>query len=141
MSAPRIQAGETLGHQSGSCELNHSATGPAPIGLFSIFLEVCCFSRPCLEVIFYILLLLLFLEQTDVRGNTFSWRSEDLGSRTVTAQNRILPPSGHKQANYLWHQLWGKEFSFVLQQYAGRQRACALRSVSPIQDLGQNLTG
>ena len=31
MSAPRIQTGETLGRQSGACELNHLAMGLAPI--------------------------------------------------------------------------------------------------------------
>ena len=30
MSAPRMRTGETLGCQSGACELNHWATGPAP---------------------------------------------------------------------------------------------------------------
>ena len=29
MSAPRIQTGETLGHRSGACKLNHSPTGVA----------------------------------------------------------------------------------------------------------------
>ena len=31
MSAPRIGTGETLGCQSGACELNHSAMGQAPL--------------------------------------------------------------------------------------------------------------
>ena len=30
MLAPRIRTGETLGHQSRACRLNHSAMGPAP---------------------------------------------------------------------------------------------------------------
>ena len=35
VSAPRIQTGEILGCRSGVCELNRSATGPAPAVLFS----------------------------------------------------------------------------------------------------------
>ena len=35
MSTPRIQTSKTLGGQSGGCELNHWATGPAPL--------ICCF--------------------------------------------------------------------------------------------------
>ena len=34
MSMPRIQTGETLGHQRGVGKLNHWATGPAPIFSF-----------------------------------------------------------------------------------------------------------
>ena len=34
VSTPRTGTSETLDHQSRACELNHSATGPAPLSLF-----------------------------------------------------------------------------------------------------------
>ena len=39
-SVPRIRTSETLGHQNGVCELNHSATGLAPDFFFWCFLFI-----------------------------------------------------------------------------------------------------
>src|SRR3712207_6340465 len=43
MSVPRIQTSETLGHRSGAHELNHPATGPAPV---VYFFKRCPFPSP-----------------------------------------------------------------------------------------------
>ena len=46
MSTPRIQTGETLGHQSRVHKLNHLATGPAPAPKFFIYSFMASYFTP-----------------------------------------------------------------------------------------------
>ena len=53
----------------------------------------------------------------------------------------VLLPNVHKTANYYGISFWEKNTALLLDQSAKRQETYALRSVSLIQGLGQNLWG
>ena len=95
-STPRIQTSETVGYQSGVCELNHSATGPAPTFLL-ILLHVIYL------VPFSVCVCVPFLMRYDplrcilAREPMFPWQFITLYLGMFMPFGDVAPPDGVKE--------------------------------------------